>query len=183
MLVYDDADGNVRCTSCNICAKVCPPQCIWMTHAQGPDGKPVHPAGRFLYRHGRLHELRALLASIARSTPSRWTTTSSCPTTSGTRPTSSASRTSWSPASITRRPTRTPGHRPTRSPSAARSRRRRTSGSRRLWPGGQAGPKPADAPRAAPAKVLTIRPGVALAPRSGRPLRCPPRHCPVRLKT
>jgi len=41
VLVYDDADGNVRCTSCNICAKVCPPQCIWMTHAQGPDGKPV----------------------------------------------------------------------------------------------------------------------------------------------
>ena len=41
MLVYDDADGNVRCTSCNICAKVCPPQCIWMTHAQGPNGKPV----------------------------------------------------------------------------------------------------------------------------------------------
>jgi NADH-quinone oxidoreductase subunit I len=41
MLVYDDADGNVRCTSCNICAKVCPPQCIWMTHAQAPDGKPV----------------------------------------------------------------------------------------------------------------------------------------------
>ncbi len=41
MLVYDDADGNVRCTSCNICAKVCPPQCIWMVHAQGPDGKPV----------------------------------------------------------------------------------------------------------------------------------------------
>ena len=41
MLIYDDADGNVRCTSCNICAKVCPPQCIWMTHAAGPDGKPV----------------------------------------------------------------------------------------------------------------------------------------------
>jgi NADH-quinone oxidoreductase subunit I len=41
MLIYDDADGNVRCTSCNICAKVCPPQCIWMVHAQGPDGKPV----------------------------------------------------------------------------------------------------------------------------------------------
>jgi NADH-quinone oxidoreductase subunit I len=41
MLVYDDVDGNVRCTSCNICAKVCPPQCIWMIHAQGPDGKPV----------------------------------------------------------------------------------------------------------------------------------------------
>lgn len=41
MLIYDDTDGNVRCTSCNICAKVCPPQCIWMTHAAGPDGKPV----------------------------------------------------------------------------------------------------------------------------------------------
>lgn len=41
MLVYDDSDGYVRCTSCNICAKVCPPQCIWMTHAKGPDGNPV----------------------------------------------------------------------------------------------------------------------------------------------
>ena len=41
VLIYDDADGNVRCTSCNICAKVCPPQCIWMTHARGPDGNPV----------------------------------------------------------------------------------------------------------------------------------------------
>ncbi len=41
VLVYDDADGGIRCTSCNICAKVCPPQCIWMTHAQGPDGNPV----------------------------------------------------------------------------------------------------------------------------------------------
>ena len=39
--VYDDADGYVRCTSCNICAKVCPPQCIWMIHARGPDGNPV----------------------------------------------------------------------------------------------------------------------------------------------
>lgn len=41
MLVYDNEDGNVRCTSCNICAKVCPPQCIWMTQAKSPDGKPV----------------------------------------------------------------------------------------------------------------------------------------------
>ena len=38
MLVYDTEDGNVRCTSCNICAKVCPPQCIWMTQAKGPKG-------------------------------------------------------------------------------------------------------------------------------------------------
>ena len=41
VLIYDDEDGNVRCTSCNICAKVCPPQCIWMTQAQGPTQKPV----------------------------------------------------------------------------------------------------------------------------------------------
>ncbi|CAN5820311.1 hypothetical protein BH23PLA1_BH23PLA1_39170 [soil metagenome] len=41
VLVYDDDDGNVRCTSCNICAKVCPPQCIWMTQAQNPKGGPV----------------------------------------------------------------------------------------------------------------------------------------------
>lgn len=41
VLVYDDDDGNVRCTCCNICAKVCPPQCIWMSQAHSPDGKPV----------------------------------------------------------------------------------------------------------------------------------------------
>jgi NADH-quinone oxidoreductase subunit I len=41
VLIYDDDDGNVRCTCCNICAKVCPPQCIWMAHAHGPEGKPV----------------------------------------------------------------------------------------------------------------------------------------------
>jgi NADH-quinone oxidoreductase subunit I len=40
VLIYDDDDGNVRCTSCNICAKVCPPQCIWMEHAHY-GGKPV----------------------------------------------------------------------------------------------------------------------------------------------
>src|SRR5262249_22165046 len=33
-LIYDTEDGNVRCTSCNICAKVCPPQCIWMSQAK-----------------------------------------------------------------------------------------------------------------------------------------------------
>jgi NADH-quinone oxidoreductase subunit I len=41
MLVYDDDDGNVRCTCCNICAKVCPPQCIWMTQAKAPSGSVV----------------------------------------------------------------------------------------------------------------------------------------------
>ena len=41
MLIYDEEDGNVRCTSCNICAKVCPPQCIWITQAKSPKGTVV----------------------------------------------------------------------------------------------------------------------------------------------
>jgi NADH-quinone oxidoreductase subunit I len=41
VLIYDNEDGNVRCTSCNICAKVCPPQCIWMSQAKGPKGNVV----------------------------------------------------------------------------------------------------------------------------------------------
>jgi NADH-quinone oxidoreductase subunit I len=41
MLIYDDDDGNVRCTSCNICAKVCPPQCIWMVQAKNAKGSVV----------------------------------------------------------------------------------------------------------------------------------------------
>ncbi len=31
-----------RCTACGICAKVCPPQCIWITRKTDPEtGKPV----------------------------------------------------------------------------------------------------------------------------------------------
>jgi NADH-quinone oxidoreductase subunit I len=48
MLIYDDEDGNVRCTSCNICAKVCPPQCIWMTQARGPKGVVPLPEEFFI---------------------------------------------------------------------------------------------------------------------------------------
>jgi NADH-quinone oxidoreductase subunit I len=44
-LVYDDLeDGtrDIRCTACGICAKVCPPQCIWIVRATNPEtGKPV----------------------------------------------------------------------------------------------------------------------------------------------
>lgn len=44
-LVYDvGAEGKkeVRCTSCGICAKVCPPQCIWIVRTNDPQtGKPV----------------------------------------------------------------------------------------------------------------------------------------------
>lgn len=41
VLIYDTEDGNVRCTCCNICAKVCPPQCIWMSQAKSPKGTVV----------------------------------------------------------------------------------------------------------------------------------------------
>jgi NADH-quinone oxidoreductase subunit I len=44
-LVYEiNADGSqkYRCTACGICAKVCPPQCIWITRKTDPEtGKPI----------------------------------------------------------------------------------------------------------------------------------------------
>lgn len=44
-LVYDEgADGKkeIRCTSCGICAKVCPPQCIWIVRSNDPNtGRPI----------------------------------------------------------------------------------------------------------------------------------------------
>lgn len=44
-LVYDiDENGErkERCTSCGICAKVCPPQCIWIVRTNDPDtGRPI----------------------------------------------------------------------------------------------------------------------------------------------
>ena len=44
-LVYDEGEGGkkeVRCTSCAICAKVCPPQCIWIVRSNDPaTGRPV----------------------------------------------------------------------------------------------------------------------------------------------
>jgi len=44
-LVYDEAEGGkreIRCTSCGICAKVCPPQCIWIVRSNDPQtGRPI----------------------------------------------------------------------------------------------------------------------------------------------
>ncbi len=38
----------MRCTSCGICAKVCPPQCIWIVRANDPvTGKPVSQPSAF----------------------------------------------------------------------------------------------------------------------------------------
>ncbi len=39
--------GVERCTACGICAKVCPPQCIWIVRAVGEDGKPKPKAAEF----------------------------------------------------------------------------------------------------------------------------------------
>jgi NADH-quinone oxidoreductase subunit I len=44
-LVYDEnVDGTRkdRCTSCGICTKVCPPQCIWIMRSNDPEtGRPI----------------------------------------------------------------------------------------------------------------------------------------------
>lgn len=44
-LVYEEGEeGEIkhRCTSCGICAKVCPPQCIWIERTSDPKtGRPV----------------------------------------------------------------------------------------------------------------------------------------------
>ncbi|MGH2581830.1 MAG: 4Fe-4S binding protein [Anaerolineales bacterium] len=45
-LLYDeDEQGNKhdRCTSCGICAKVCPPQCIWIVRTEDPVTKRPVP--------------------------------------------------------------------------------------------------------------------------------------------
>ncbi len=50
-LVYDEGEHgerNQRCTSCGICAKVCPPQCIWIVRTNDPvTGKPVPAPAEF----------------------------------------------------------------------------------------------------------------------------------------
>lgn len=50
-LVYDEGSNgakDIRCTSCGICAKVCPPQCIWIVRTNDPDtGKPIPQPAEF----------------------------------------------------------------------------------------------------------------------------------------
>jgi NADH-quinone oxidoreductase subunit I len=44
-LVYEEGEKGAqkdRCTSCGICAKVCPPQCIWIVRSNNPEtGRPI----------------------------------------------------------------------------------------------------------------------------------------------
>jgi len=49
-LVYEESDGKKepRCTACGICAKACPPQCIWIVRSSDPvTGKPVSTPAEF----------------------------------------------------------------------------------------------------------------------------------------
>ena len=50
-LVFDEKEGGqkeIRCTSCGICAKVCPPQCIWIVRTNDPHtGRPVPEPAEF----------------------------------------------------------------------------------------------------------------------------------------
>lgn len=49
MLLWDTEKNEDRCTACGICAKVCPPQCIWIVRDSDADGKPVtRPAEFFI---------------------------------------------------------------------------------------------------------------------------------------
>jgi NADH-quinone oxidoreductase subunit I len=45
ILLYEEGENGEkkdRCTSCGICAKVCPPQCIWIVRTNDPQtGRPV----------------------------------------------------------------------------------------------------------------------------------------------
>ncbi|PWH15788.1 MAG: 4Fe-4S ferredoxin [Ardenticatenia bacterium] len=52
-LVYDiQVEGDttrhvIRCTACGICARACPPQCIWIVRAQDEKGKPLTAPAEF----------------------------------------------------------------------------------------------------------------------------------------
>lgn len=52
ILLYEDGPNGEKidlCTSCGICAKVCPPQCIWIVRSSDPvTGKPI-PAPKEFY--------------------------------------------------------------------------------------------------------------------------------------
>ncbi len=47
MLLWDTEKGEDRCTACGICAKVCPPQCIWIVRDQDEAGKPITRPAEF----------------------------------------------------------------------------------------------------------------------------------------
>ena len=47
MLIWDTAKNEDKCTACGICAKVCPPQCIWIVRDSDENGRPVARPAEF----------------------------------------------------------------------------------------------------------------------------------------
>jgi NADH-quinone oxidoreductase subunit I len=47
MLVYEETPEEPRCTACGICARVCPPQCIWIQRATDDRGRPKAQPANF----------------------------------------------------------------------------------------------------------------------------------------
>jgi len=46
--VDENGEKHDRCTSCGICAKVCPPQCIWIVRTNDPEtGRPIPEPEQF----------------------------------------------------------------------------------------------------------------------------------------
>jgi len=47
-LLYDTEQGKYLCTACGICARVCPPQCIWIVRGTNPEtGRPTKQPAEF----------------------------------------------------------------------------------------------------------------------------------------
>lgn len=46
-LVYDETPENPRCTACDICAKECPPKCIYIVMEKDENGKPLRKPAVF----------------------------------------------------------------------------------------------------------------------------------------
>lgn len=47
MLIWDTQKNEDLCTACGICAKVCPPQCIWIVRDSDDNGRPVARPAEF----------------------------------------------------------------------------------------------------------------------------------------
>lgn len=46
-VAQEHPDKDIRCTACGICAKVCPPQCIWIVQESDDKGKPITNPNNF----------------------------------------------------------------------------------------------------------------------------------------
>ncbi|MGC8837054.1 MAG: NuoI/complex I 23 kDa subunit family protein [Anaerolineae bacterium] len=47
-LLYDPQTGEPLCVACGMCARVCPPQCIWIRRAKDEAGKPLRKPAEFV---------------------------------------------------------------------------------------------------------------------------------------